>query len=93
MVLIPEGIYMMGSPEFEGDADERPQHQVIVEPFFMGKYPVTQAQWRAVAALPKVQQTLNSYPTKFKGSESTSTKCILARSCRILSATSSKNWT
>ncbi|MBD2387530.1 bifunctional serine/threonine-protein kinase/formylglycine-generating enzyme family protein [Cylindrospermum sp. FACHB-282] len=67
MVLIPDGIYMMGSPELEGDADERPQHQVIVEPFFMGKFPVTQAQWRAVAALPKVQQTLNPHPAKFKG--------------------------
>lgn len=67
MVSIPGGIYMMGSPEFEGDADERPQHQVIVEPFFMGKFPITQAQWRAVAALPKVQQTLNPNPAKFKG--------------------------
>ncbi|MBD6617081.1 SUMF1/EgtB/PvdOfamily nonheme iron enzyme [Komarekiella sp. 'clone 1'] len=67
MVSIPGGTYMMGSPEYEGDADERPQHQVTVEPFFMGKFPVTQAQWRAIAALPKVKQTLNPNPSKFKG--------------------------
>jgi formylglycine-generating enzyme required for sulfatase activity/tRNA A-37 threonylcarbamoyl transferase component Bud32 len=67
MVSIPGGTFMMGSPEFEGDADEHPQHQVTLAPFFMGKYPVTQAQWRAVAALPKVKQSLNPHPSKFKG--------------------------
>ncbi|MBD0265583.1 MAG: SUMF1/EgtB/PvdO family nonheme iron enzyme [Tolypothrix sp. Co-bin9] len=67
MVSIPGGTYMMGSPEFEGDADERPRHEVTVEPFFMGKFPVTQAQWRVVAALPKVKQALNPHPSKFKG--------------------------
>ncbi|MBD2246130.1 bifunctional serine/threonine-protein kinase/formylglycine-generating enzyme family protein [Nostoc sp. FACHB-888] len=67
MVSIPGGTYMMGSPEFEGDADERPRHKVTVEPFFMGKFPVTQAQWRIVAALPKVKQALNPNPSKFKG--------------------------
>jgi formylglycine-generating enzyme required for sulfatase activity len=68
MVLIPGDTFMMGSPIFKGDADERPQHQVTIEPFFMGKFPITQAQWRAVAALPKVKQTLNPHPSKFKGS-------------------------
>ncbi|MEH2382762.1 MAG: bifunctional serine/threonine-protein kinase/formylglycine-generating enzyme family protein [Nostoc sp.] len=67
MVSIPGGTYMMGSPEFEGDADERPRHKVTVEPFFMGKFPVTQAQWKVVAALPKVKQALNPNPSKFKG--------------------------
>ncbi|MHC5937290.1 SUMF1/EgtB/PvdO family nonheme iron enzyme [Nostoc sp.] len=67
MVSIPGGTYMMGSPEFEGDAGERPRHKVTVEPFFMGKFPVTQAQWKVVAALPKVKQALNPNPSKFKG--------------------------
>ncbi|MBD2163293.1 SUMF1/EgtB/PvdO family nonheme iron enzyme [Calothrix membranacea FACHB-236] len=67
MVSIPGGTFMMGSPDFEGDADERPQRQVTVAPFFMGKFPVTQAQWKAVAALPKVNQPLNPYPSKNKG--------------------------
>ncbi|MDF5735067.1 MULTISPECIES: bifunctional serine/threonine-protein kinase/formylglycine-generating enzyme family protein [unclassified Nostoc] len=67
MVSIPGGTYIMGSPEFEGDADERPRHKVTVEPFFMGKFPVTQAQWRVVAAFPKVKHALNPNPSKFKG--------------------------
>ncbi|PMB48109.1 serine/threonine protein kinase [Fischerella thermalis CCMEE 5330] len=67
MVAIPGGSFLMGASEEEGDADERPQHRVTVEPFFIGKYPVTQAQWKAVAALPKVKQSLNPYPSKFKG--------------------------
>jgi formylglycine-generating enzyme required for sulfatase activity len=33
----------------------------------MGKYPVTQAQWRAVAGLPKVKRDLKSDPSRFKG--------------------------
>lgn len=67
MVAIPGGSFLMGASEEEGDADERPQHRVTVEPFFIGKYPVTQAQWKAVAALPKVKLSLNPYPSKFKG--------------------------
>jgi formylglycine-generating enzyme required for sulfatase activity len=41
---------MMGSPENEaGKKDwESPQHQVTVPSFFMGKYPVTQAQYQAI---------------------------------------------
>jgi formylglycine-generating enzyme required for sulfatase activity len=67
MVLIPGGAFMMGSPPYEGNDDERPQHEVTIEPFFMGKFPITQAQWKAVAALPKVRQPLNPNPSKFKG--------------------------
>jgi len=52
MIAILGGTFTMGSPANEKDSfdDERPQHQVTVPPFFMGKYPVTQAQWRAVAS-------------------------------------------
>ena len=47
LVFIPAGIFMMGSTK--GDADEKPEHQVNIErPFYIGKYEVTQAQWRAV---------------------------------------------
>ncbi len=50
MVSIPGGTFMMGAPkEEEGSLDsERPQHEVTVKPFFMGKFQVTQAQWKAV---------------------------------------------
>jgi formylglycine-generating enzyme required for sulfatase activity len=67
MVAIHGGKFMMGSPDGEGRDDEHPQHKVSVQPFFMGKYPITQAQWRAVAALPKVERDLIPDPSEFKG--------------------------
>ena len=67
MVDIPGGQFMMGSPEGEGDDSEKPQHKVTVEPFFMGKYPVTQKQWKAIASLPKVSRDLEPNPSDFKG--------------------------
>ncbi|MFM6251102.1 MAG: formylglycine-generating enzyme family protein [Dolichospermum sp.] len=69
MVLIPEGIFMMGSPENEEGSinSERPQHEVTIKSFLMGKYPVTQEQWRTVAALEKVNIDLASYPSYFEG--------------------------
>ena len=46
-VLIPSGEFQMGSNN--GDSDEKPVHPVrISKPFYMGKYEVTQAQWKAV---------------------------------------------
>ncbi|MGA9378884.1 MAG: bifunctional serine/threonine-protein kinase/formylglycine-generating enzyme family protein, partial [Phormidium sp.] len=67
MVSIPGGTFMMGSPDNEGDADEKPQHQVNISSFYMGKYPVTQLQWKLVAALPKININLNYDPSHFKG--------------------------
>ncbi len=68
MVYIPEGTFMMGSPEGEGYDHEKPQHQVTVKPFFMGKFPVTQAQWKAIASRTdlKVEIDLNPDPSYFK---------------------------
>ncbi|MGK7929454.1 MAG: SUMF1/EgtB/PvdO family nonheme iron enzyme [Spirulina sp.] len=69
MVAIPGGTFTMGSRENEGYDRERPQHQVTVSPFFMGKYPVTQAQWQAIASRTelKVEIDLELDPSKFKG--------------------------
>ncbi|MBO3459904.1 formylglycine-generating enzyme family protein [Aetokthonos hydrillicola Thurmond2011] len=71
MVLIPEGSFLMGSPEdeLERSDDESPQHRVSVKQFFMGKYPVTQAQWKAVASLPQVNRELKPEPSHFKGED------------------------
>lgn len=47
MVLIPSGSFMMGSEK--GEENEKPVHLVTLsKPFYIGKYPVTQAQWLAV---------------------------------------------
>jgi formylglycine-generating enzyme required for sulfatase activity/tRNA A-37 threonylcarbamoyl transferase component Bud32 len=75
MVEIPGGTFMMGSPEAERKRkdDESPQHEVTVPSFYMGKYEVTQAQWKAVAAMPQVERELKLdpelFPSKFKGEE------------------------
>ena len=70
MVSIPAGTFFMGSPKSEKGSDdsERPQHQVSIQPFFLGKYQVTQAQWRAVVEnLPKVNRGLKPDPSYFIG--------------------------
>lgn len=70
MVAIPGGRFLMGSPESEPERRffEGPQHEVTVSDFFMGRYPVTQAQWRFVASLPQINLELSSDPSRFKGS-------------------------
>ena len=69
MVMIPNGTFIMGSPETEeGSRDnERPQHQVTIKAFCLGKYQVTQAQWKAVAAFPQLNRELKPDPSNFKG--------------------------
>ncbi len=69
MAAIPGGTFIMGAPETEERSfdDECPQHRITIQPFFMGKYPVTKAQWKAVAALPKVNCYLSSDGGYFGG--------------------------
>ena len=71
MILIPAGTFLMGSPKDELDRndDEGPQHDVRVSSFFMGRYPVTQAQWRFVAGLTQVNRELDLDPSNFKGDD------------------------
>jgi formylglycine-generating enzyme required for sulfatase activity len=59
MAAIPGGTFMMGSLKEEGYDTEKPQHQVTLSSFFMGKYPVTQAQYQAI---------MGTNPSHFKGS-------------------------
>ncbi len=80
MVAIPGGTFTMGTEDEEIERlvkklnlegfirRERPQHEVTVPPFFMGKYPITQAQWRAIASRTdlKVEKDLDLNPARFK---------------------------
>jgi len=72
-VLIPGGEFMMGSKDSAAEVarkgkgeekwytDEHPQHIVRISgPFYMGKFEVTQAQYRAI---------MGSNPSHFKGNE------------------------
>ncbi|TRU94759.1 MAG: formylglycine-generating enzyme family protein, partial [Microcystis wesenbergii Mw_QC_B_20070930_S4] len=45
MVSLPAGKFLMGSSESDS---EKPPHQVKVNSFAIGKYPITQAQYQAV---------------------------------------------
>jgi formylglycine-generating enzyme required for sulfatase activity len=60
-VLIPAGSFVRGSPDSDTEAfdREKPAHHVTIsQPFYLGKYPVTQAQWEAV---------MGNNPSRFKG--------------------------
>ena len=46
MVLIPSGSFEMGDPFDEGEADERPVHQVALDAFYMDRYEVTIGQYK-----------------------------------------------
>jgi formylglycine-generating enzyme required for sulfatase activity len=50
MVLVPAGKFVMGSPKKEdGRDDDEAQHEVtLTKSYYMGKYEVTQEQWKAV---------------------------------------------
>jgi formylglycine-generating enzyme required for sulfatase activity len=71
MVLIPANNFTMGAPvnELRSRETERPQQLITVPQFFMGRYPVTQAQWKAVAAMPQVNRELKPDPSRFKGGD------------------------
>ncbi|MEM6866809.1 MAG: formylglycine-generating enzyme family protein [Cyanobacteria bacterium P01_C01_bin.121] len=71
MVLIKGGSFWMGSPDDEPESTkaEGPQREVTVPTFFMGRYPVTQAQWKVVSELPRVDRALESDPSSFKGDD------------------------
>jgi len=59
MLVIPSGIFQMGSPRHLGNNDEQPQHLVTIKSLMMSKYLITQGQWIAIMGkLP---------PCRFKG--------------------------
>jgi formylglycine-generating enzyme required for sulfatase activity len=52
LVVVPGGLFMMGSPNTEAGRgrDEGPQREVSISPFAIGKYEVTFQQWDACLA-------------------------------------------
>ena len=69
LMLIPPGEFVMGAPESEPESsnDEKPQHLVQLSQFLMGRYPITQAQWREVANYAGIGRDLKPDPSRFKG--------------------------
>jgi formylglycine-generating enzyme required for sulfatase activity len=65
MITVEGGTFMMGSPDGVGEDWERPQHQVTVSSFNIGKYEVTQGQWEAVMdSNPSYFKTGDNYPVE-----------------------------
>jgi formylglycine-generating enzyme required for sulfatase activity len=60
MVFVQGGTFRMGCTGEQGSCedDEKPVHEVTVSSFYMGKYEVTQAQWKTL---------MGSNPSYFKG--------------------------
>ncbi|MFA6346557.1 MAG: SUMF1/EgtB/PvdO family nonheme iron enzyme, partial [Syntrophales bacterium] len=48
MVYVPGGCYRMGDTFGDGNSSEKPVHEVCVSDFYIGKYEVTQGQWRQI---------------------------------------------
>jgi formylglycine-generating enzyme required for sulfatase activity len=69
MVKIHAGTFQMGSPDSddEGIFNEYPQHKVTIsKDFYIGKYEVTQGQWKAVmnGTNPSRNKTADNYPVE-----------------------------
>ena len=62
MVWVPQGSFCMGSDpsEKEREEDEGPLHIVNISGFWIGQYPVTQAEW---------QKIMGSNPSRFKNGD------------------------
>jgi formylglycine-generating enzyme required for sulfatase activity len=48
LVFVKGGCFKMGDTFGDGGSDEKPIHEVCVSDFFIGKYEVTQRQWKAI---------------------------------------------
>lgn len=56
-LYVPPGTFMMGDTFGDGSDNEMPVHEVVLDGFYLGKYPVTQGQWNRV---------MGKNPSKFK---------------------------
>ena len=76
LVLVPGGEFWMGAqgedpeaPGYDAQAyiNEGPAHRVALEPFFLSKYEMTQAQWRRVAGESPSAFTAGTYGDRSYG--------------------------
>jgi formylglycine-generating enzyme required for sulfatase activity len=79
LVVVPSGDYTIGSPEEEAGRDSytefrqkckgvnvEAQRKVSLKAFALVRHPITQAQWRAVATLPRQERDLNPTPSIYE---------------------------
>jgi formylglycine-generating enzyme required for sulfatase activity len=62
LLVVPAGEFMMGSPEGEGDDDERPRHKVTIkDAFAVGLCPVTRGEFAAFIGAKNHKIELGAY--------------------------------
>jgi formylglycine-generating enzyme required for sulfatase activity len=79
LVMVPGGEYKIGSAEKEAGRDlynqfrqkcegvnVEAERQVSLKPYALVRHPLRQAQWRAVAALPRLERDLSLSPATYK---------------------------
>jgi formylglycine-generating enzyme required for sulfatase activity len=79
LVVVPGGEYTIGSPQMEAGRDVYTQfrqkcegvnveaeRKVSLKPYALVRHPLSQAQWRTVAALPKLERDLSLSPGTYK---------------------------
>jgi len=80
-VRVPGGKFLMGDTFGEGGENELPVHEVRLDPFFIGRYPVTQSQWNRL---------MRENPSQFRGNsrpvEQVSWDDIQAFICKLIEA-------
>jgi formylglycine-generating enzyme required for sulfatase activity len=65
---VSSGSFRMGCGNWdgEGNRDEFPVHEVDIDGFWIGKYPVTQGQWEMVMSNPFLKMVRSNNPSWFK---------------------------
>lgn len=83
LVLVPAGEFDMGSPmsELKRDDDEAQHHIKLTKPFYMGKFEVTQLQFRVI---------MEQNPSKFGGDKLPVDNINWYEACRFLKKLSEK---
>jgi formylglycine-generating enzyme required for sulfatase activity len=67
-VWIPGGCFLMGSPDDEPERfeEEGPLHEVCVDGFWMGQFPVTQKEWETIMGNnPSVFKSVPNFPVEY----------------------------
>lgn len=69
LIRIRAGNFLMGADRSElgWRKSQAPQHPVTLAEFWLSQSPITQAQWQAIAQLPKINIPLNPQPSCFEG--------------------------
>jgi formylglycine-generating enzyme required for sulfatase activity len=95
LIRIPAGTFQMGDLSGVGYEAERPVHTVTIsQPFYLGKYEVTQAQWNAVMGPTSFYRTGDNQPAEFVSWEDAQNFCaqISAMAGRTARLPSEAEW-